>query len=724
MSHRRIVALALFVLAPAIGSLTLTRHAPGQSGWYVSRTPTTLNVITMTYDVLRERVVMVTTPPGPGTHVFQTWEWDGSHWHQRGAFPQVVNRGTIYFDWVRARCSFLESGAPLRLWEWDGLRWSPRFCPGPPPVSSWMALAYDHLRSRLVLFGGVDANGKPSTDTWEWDGQTWTRRAPSRNPPATPFGAMAFDSRRARAVWFGGAAETWEWDGNDWHPMAPSQAPPSPLWCSLAYDWRRGRVVLCGETSPNTWEWDGKDWHSISGSLPAGQRAFTQCAYDIRRGVVVHVLGSYDKRTWTWDGSNWVDRSPTEELSAVGGQRLAYSPPSGRVLSFGGRTDSELWNSTFEWDGRTWRELQPATRPAARMFAALATDTSRGRIVMFGGLGVGGTLQDTWEWDGVNWHQRTPPGAIPPPRAEHAMAYDSVRKRVVLYGGVAAYPNYNAIHYGDTWEWDGQSWTRLNPASRPGIRRGHVMAYDEARQRVVFFGGVELTNTNHMTTWEWDGVDWRQAASAGPLPRVGAGMVYNTDRRRVQMFGGLHWGTARTLDDLWEWDGQSWGKLATAPVSSTDHGIAFDPNLQRIVISGQRTLWYGDHVDTVSASYGNGCTGSALGPVLLCDEPWISHSRFALGVYHGRPASPCVFGLSAGSRTLALGGGCSLYLADPMVPIGVSTNSDGTAVLPLGLPYDRTLRGITLYAQGFVTDPQGPILGLTFTSGRKLVVGD
>jgi hypothetical protein len=32
--------------------------------------------------------------------------------------------------------------------------------------------------------------------------------------------------------------------------------------------------------------------------------------------------------------------------------------------------------------------------------------------------------------------------------------------------------------------------------------------------------------------------------------------------------------------------------------------------------------------------------------------------------------------------------------------------------------------GSSLYAQAFVADPQGPVLGLAFSAGRKLVLGD
>jgi hypothetical protein len=43
-----------------------------------------------------------------------------------------------------------------------------------PSARSSLAVAYDRNRDRLVLFGGLTANG-PSGETWEWDGQYWTQ---------------------------------------------------------------------------------------------------------------------------------------------------------------------------------------------------------------------------------------------------------------------------------------------------------------------------------------------------------------------------------------------------------------------------------------------------------------------------------------------------------------------------------------------------------------------
>ena len=64
-----------------------------------------------------------------------------------------------------------------------------------------------------------------------------------------------------------------------------------------------------------------------------------------------------------------------------------------------------------------------------------------------------------------------------PPRGGAAV-YDTGRNRVVLLGGAS----------GETWEWDGRSWTRRLTANGPSGRTDVALAYDGLRRRVILFG--------------------------------------------------------------------------------------------------------------------------------------------------------------------------------------------------------------------------------------------
>jgi hypothetical protein len=114
----------------------------------------------------------------------------------------------------------------------------------------------------------------------------------------------------------------------------------------------------------------------------------------------------------------------------------------------------------------------------------MAFDSSRGRTVLFpGGRDFAST---TWEWDGVAWLQVATTGPVP--RQGHAMVYDSHRGRTVLFGGYThdTWPNPAG---GDTWEWDGTTWTQL-AITGPAPRYYHAMAFDSRRHRVVLYSGL------------------------------------------------------------------------------------------------------------------------------------------------------------------------------------------------------------------------------------------
>jgi hypothetical protein len=65
------------------------------------------------------------------------------------------------------------------------------------------------------------------------------------------------------------------------------------------------------------------------------------------------------------------------------------------------------------------------------------------------------------------------------------MAWDPVLSHVILFGG-----GQNLTPSGDTWQWDGSSWTRLAPAASPSPRFGAALATDGVRNRVLLFGGA------------------------------------------------------------------------------------------------------------------------------------------------------------------------------------------------------------------------------------------
>ena len=74
-------------------------------------------------------------------------------------------------------------------------------------------MAYDRLRDRIVLFGGLGT--APLGDTWEWNGSNWTRLAPTGAGPSPRYAfGMTFDEAHGCTLWIAVAGRgTWMFRG-------------------------------------------------------------------------------------------------------------------------------------------------------------------------------------------------------------------------------------------------------------------------------------------------------------------------------------------------------------------------------------------------------------------------------------------------------------------------------------------------------------------------------
>lgn len=220
---------------------------------------------------------------------------------------------------------------------------------------------------------------------------------------------------------------------------------------------------------------------------------------------------------------------------------------------------------------------QMATESPARVDRpGLVFDTKRRRLVLFGG-GFGEKMRgETWEYDGQSWTNRQIPG--PPKRNSHCLVYDSRRAKIVLFGG---YGSTGLL--GDTWEYDGQSWQEKN-VSGPAPRGAFGMAYDSKRGKTVLFGGSQdAGQPSFKDTWEWDGQQWKQiATTAQPSGNYFHRMAFDEKRRQVISFGG-RWGNSET----WAFDGRDWQRLSeVGPPGRDHHAMTYDNTRGRVVIFG------------------------------------------------------------------------------------------------------------------------------------------
>lgn len=287
--------------------------------------------------------------------------------------------------------------------------------------------------------------------------------------------------------------------------------------------------------------------------------------------------------------------SPQRRLGAAS----AYDTQRQRWVLFGGgqATSGLRLADTWEWDGAQWVHIDTGnTGPSARFHHAMAYDRARRRVVLFGGNGETSTLSDTWEWNGTQWKQVAQGATVTPaPRVFSAMSYDEARGRIVMYGG---YNGGGARD--DVWEFDGARWVEVatTGSPSPAARERHAMVYDSVRGGLVVVGGYTSAPTDEV--WLLKAKVWTKLSLGGAmfLARTQPVAAFDEVRGRVVVFGGLAGNIAR--GDVFEIVGNAWVKPAPSTVPDGRHAAtaAFDAKLSRVVFFGGQSPIAGTFNDT------------------------------------------------------------------------------------------------------------------------------
>ena len=328
-------------------------------------------------------------------------------------------------------------------------------------------------------------------------------------------------------------------------------------------------------------------WLKLAGG-PTGRQSHAMC-YDSARGRMVMFGGSdgtYNAQTWEWDKRQWFLRCGTGTYCsgppALASPGMAYDSTRGVTVLFGGDSGSfdAFYGDTWEWDGEEWRIVCAEGDPCAggltgRWGQSIVYDRERGKTVMFGGCltydaatrSCTSYSDETWEWDGENW-TRVCGGATgcsgPGGRFAHSMTFDG--SAVVLHGGCTAFSNLTCTARTDeTWTWNGSVWSKVcgsgTACSAPAIDR-HVLAYDASRDRVVLFGGRDVGGYSGKT-WEWDGAGWSMlcdtALTTCSGPHVRSRLAMAFDPVKERVVAfGGSWGWPNFSEEVWDWDGRDW----------------------------------------------------------------------------------------------------------------------------------------------------------------------
>jgi hypothetical protein len=117
----------------------------------------------------------------------------------------------------------------------------------------------------------------------------------------------------------------------------------------------------------------------------------------------------------------------------------------------------------------------------------MAYDEQTGFAVLFGGIDPRDRpLGDTWLFDGTSWSRVG--GPAPPARRYAALAYDPDLKGCVLHGG--AEDDRGRRTFGDAWLFGANVWKPLGPNFDTDPRDDHGLGYHRNAKRLVMLEGV------------------------------------------------------------------------------------------------------------------------------------------------------------------------------------------------------------------------------------------
>jgi len=333
----------------------------------------------------------------------------------------------------------------------------------------------------------------------------------------------------------------------------------------------------------------------IGKAIPSGDPVGRQEGRWALSVFVAILLFSFAIEIVSGQDSSWTRMAPPTAPSPRVGHAMAYDAESDRVVLFGGETaplsnvlNNETW--AYDLDSNTWDNRNPLPRPSARFAHAMAYDADSDRVILFGGWTGTGQSTETWAYDqNTDTWTNVAPATSPPAGVFLHMAYDAESDRVILFGGST---ERFAASSNETWAYnfDSNTWTRMNPGNSPSVRQTFgMMAYDAESDRTTLFGGYDGTTsfadtwTYHYNTDAWT----RMSPETAPSARHAGAMAYDAGTDRVVLFGG---NAGVQSDETWIYDANrdTWALAGTGTAPSRRFGaaVAYDVESVHVVLFG------------------------------------------------------------------------------------------------------------------------------------------
>ena len=154
-----------------------------------------------------------------------------------------------------------------------------------------------------------------------------------------------------------------------------------------------------------------------------------------------------------------------------------------------------------------------------------------------------------------------------------------------------------------------QTWIQQSPTGTPPTARTDSgRAYDSIRDRLILFGGWNLTSPRPTDVWVLSNAtgaggtpNWEHLYPTGgpPHDREGHTAVYDSTSNRLIVYGGCYAHCGYAMRDVWVLTNANglggtpeWIQLPDAPVGRAFHSGVYDPISNRLIIFGGNLAFY------------------------------------------------------------------------------------------------------------------------------------
>jgi len=295
--------------------------------------------------------------------------------------PQLQK--TIIFGGGTADASDWEVHDDMWVYKSTDNSWNEIVLTNKPSARAGHAMVYDSLNQKTILFGGWSGNVGLTNDTWIYDSQTgnWTEVFPINAPEIRQSIAMYYDPIFQKIILFGGYRDalphyndTWEYNysNNTWTELNPTNNPSGRYGSKMVYDPINQRGILFGGRSTaimdDTWiyYYGNNTWVELNTTSKPDTRYWHGMTYDSTNQKVIVFGGRHTgapgdaiEDTWTFDPSTnqWTEVLPSNHPSNRMDFSMVYDTSSQKTILFGGfrfpgTTLGDTW--TYAYNSNRW----------------------------------------------------------------------------------------------------------------------------------------------------------------------------------------------------------------------------------------------------------------------------------------------------------------------------------------------------------------------------------